>query len=452
MNDDCIKVYVPNNFSFTNEVKYVFDFLLQEYRYDYQFHHGGDYLLVLPNHSKIVIKDSFFYKYSRPLDFLKKENIPQKITLYQNQQISQQDVIVLFGCGETTISRLGDYYHLDCKIDLVASVFFMLSRWEEYLPGENDDKNRLKSSETTPVRLGFVERPVVEEWKRFLEDMITFVCPSYKVFKKNFFQVIPTHDIDIIYYPKSLINFAADVLVARSWYGPIIRLSNILMQKNPFDTFSFLMDQSEKAGLKSIFYLMGDGRSPLDTRYDGQDPFVQRFVKEIINRGHIIGFHPGCDTYNNQNEFIRQLNYVENYCNLKINISRQHRLKYKLPDSLEVWENCGIVEDSSIGYYDYAGFRCGTGRKFKLFHVLYQKETNVYERPLIFMDTQFHDYKMLKKLREEGIKKLYKLDDICRKFHCDYTILFHNSNFDSIRWPGWKKAYEKYFTYLSNHN
>jgi hypothetical protein len=447
-----LTLWVNHNCKFKTEIRYTATFLLNGIDFNLQEYEQVDTKLSFDNGSSLIIEDHFFSKFDSVQSYLQLKNIPTSCSNFYDPQISRENIIVLFGNSKVDFTvHTNGTTELRSSIDLFASVFFMLSRWEEYLPLALDDKGRIKSTETTPVKLGFYKRAVVEEWKRFFEDIVMKIAPHFVWSKPtDTFTIIPTHDIDTIFYSFHPLVMAADVLKAKVWWGPFRRIYHFFKRSNPFDTFDFLMDQSEKLGLKSVFYLMGDGRSPLDSRYDGRHCFVQKFVRKIKEREHLIGLHPGCETFNNEQEFRRQLHYVQEYCQIEINLSRHHRLKYILPDSLDIWERCGIAEDSSMGYVDVAGFRCGTGRRFKMFHVLKQQETSVFQRPLIFMDGHFHGYRNLHSLREKAALEIVELENVCRKYNFPYTILFHNTSFDDIRWPGWKNLYADYFIHLLN--
>ena len=127
---------------------------------------------------------------------------------------------------------------LVCGIDIFASSFFMLSRWEEYLGMNNDGHGRFPGNQSLLGKNNLLHRPVVNEYVEMLWNML--VDLGYKgkrVYKE--FQLSLTHDVDALTY-SSYRTVLGDLIKRRS---PLLAAKNLgyVWGKDPFDTYEYLM-------------------------------------------------------------------------------------------------------------------------------------------------------------------------------------------------------------------
>lgn len=441
-----MKIYTHSKF--LPEKKYVFDFLFPcAYELVVEENRTGYYRLVTPNGNVLKLQDVFFSAGNEDCNSIYQHaTLPQKAFNNFKTHFSNQEVVSLYGNSNLSTDEAESRLNFTYDSDLVAAVFFMLSRWEEYLPQEYDRFGRIKPTNNIAVKLGFSTRPVVDEWRTFIWDLLEKLDPSVKRPPAEGYRLNPTHDVDILYFPTDILNMLGDVKNTRNPAAPIKRFIHKIKGTNPYNTFDFLMAMSERNHVPSTFYFMADGKSVLDNKYRNTDPFLKQLVKNVRNRNHHIGLHPGFETFNDPNEFIRQKHYVENYTGQQITHNRQHYLRLRLPETLNVWEKAGIENDSSLGFTQGVGYRCGTGGSFPLFHVTERRKTKVTETPLVFMEVAIRSYADLSKSRADSLMALRTFKQFSQKFQTPFTFLFHNSSFDDIRWPGWQKLYTDFLS------
>jgi hypothetical protein len=317
----------------------------------------------------------------------------------------------------------------------------MLTRWEEYVLKKNDKFDRFLAKESLAFKYSFLERPIVNEYVGVLLKLFNHIgyFPQKKL---NEYQIIPTHDIDLIHPELCLKNFIADIVKEKSLKKIFKRANRILDKEKSFLNFTKLMDYSEKYNLKSRFYFMSNGISKFDNKYLLKENGVFEIINEIKKRGHIIGFHPGYDTYINETEWERQYNYLKYFVGDNIKEGRQHFLRFEIPTTWRIWEKNGFEIDSSLMYAEKIGFRCGTANEFSVFNFLDRKKLKIKERPLILMESSLK----LKKYENISIENSYNLVDyyknIAKKYNMPLTILFHNSSFDELDRYKWDNIYE----------
>ncbi len=142
------------------EREYILDIIFNEFLgLEYSLNIGSNnYELTLPNKKILTIKDTFFNKYPKDLEYLKLENIPNKIE----------------------------------ELDIFAASFFMLTRWEEYVNKNRDIHNRFSATESLAYKQDFLDRPIVNEYVEELKSMLLELDSSL-VFKKREYQLFLTH-------------------------------------------------------------------------------------------------------------------------------------------------------------------------------------------------------------------------------------------------------------------
>ena len=411
-----IRIYIPNNN--ISERRYVLDIIFNEFLgLKYEFKLGSkDYEIVLKNSKTLTIKDTFFNKYPVTLEYLKEENIPKSIK----------------------------------ELDLFAACFFMLTRWEEYVNKTRDKYNRFPASESLAYKEMFLDRPIVNELIESLKLKLLELDKSL-IFKERKFELILTHDVDNLYFWKNGIQLIrivlGDILKRRNLKLALNRIKEYVLVKlkkiqDPFDTFDWLMDKSEARGMKSRFYFMSGGVTLYDNNYKIDEPKALKLLEKIKKRGHIIGIHPSYEAYNDYEQFKKEKEFLEKVCESKIDEGREHYLRFEVPTTWQIWEDNGMKIDSTCGYAEKEGFRCGTGDEFSVFNILSRERLQLKERPLIVMDGSFMTYqKAISPADME--RKIQQLINSVKIYNGTFTLLWHNSSFNTSNWEKYKKIYEK---------
>ena len=426
-----IKICIPSNN--IEERKYIIEVFFDEFlglEYELEIKDVKNYEMILSNNSKLIIKDHFFSKFSKNLQYLDKKNIPQKVEFGKNRFTVEKDIPIIYGNNELEIND----NQIICGIDIFASSFFMLTRWEEYVNKTRDIHNRFPAYASLAYKNNFLDRPIVNEYVEMLWNMLKFLgCKQER--KERGFEIVLTHDVDEVKFWKSkgqlLRIVLGDILKRRNVKLALERLSEYYLVKrnsikDPFDTFEWLMDKSEAIGTVSRFYFMSGGNSQYDNRYDVKG--LKLLMRKIRERGHVIGFHPSYNSYNNLRQFREEKRLLEEVCECSLIEGRQHYLRFEVPTTWQIWEDCEMSIDSTCGYPEEPGFRCGTGDEFSVFNILTRKKLNLKERPLVFMDGTYYGYNKHTPANVV-VKKIEQLIDISRRFNQKIIFLFHNSIF-----------------------
>jgi hypothetical protein len=316
-------------------------------------------------------------------------------------------------------------------LDVLGGAFFFLTRYEELVVEERDDRGRFPAAASLAAQEGLDERAVVNEYVELLWWALSRLWPSLER-RPRAFSVVPSHDVDWPRRPeRGTVNLrrAAGDLVARR--DPLLAARR-LVGPDPYDSFDALMDASERRGLRSAFYFIaGRTGGELDGNYTLDDPWIRRLLRRVHERGHEVGLHPSYGTFLDAEQTRRERDALLRAC-AEEGIEqdawggRQHYLRWRNPETWRNWDEAGLAYDSTLGWPDRGGFRCGVCFEYPVFDLRARRRLALRERPLVAMEMAVLD-------TGDGAAAFERLRERCRRFGGEFTLLWHNSRLLSGR-------------------
>ncbi len=435
-----IKVFIPDNF--IPERSYIVRTLLQHYcGAEIEIipkKNSSEYELVWDDKS-IIVQDHFFGNIPYGESYLHPKNIPERII--QTQSLGLDHILLLYGDEHLEIGR----DKIVCHVDLFAGAFFMLIRWEEAVIKDKDSHGRFPAANALVVKSGQILRPVVDEYTALLRYWLITLGYPLKADTSEY-KVVPTCDVDIPYYWQSKPKWK---IIAGGFRHPLHFLKDFKQskavkrgkQKDPYDQFDYMMTLAENANNRFEFNMIGGGRTRYEGYYDIGDERIKSLMEEMSNRVHRIGAHPSYASFKDASMMKDEIDAISKSSGLVISSSRQHYLRFEVPDTWRCLVEAGIKTDSTLGYAAEPGFRCGTSKPFPVFDIHERKELLLIERPLLIMDVSFKMYK--KYSIEESIALSQKIIEQVKKHNGELVFLWHNSSLSEIDgWKGWNKVLE----------
>lgn len=442
-----IDVYIPDNN--IKERKYIIGLFFDDFlglTYSLHISKDVDRYEIIVNNKTLIINDCFFSKYPNNLEYLSQNNIFTECKFIKNNFFNL-DYVVLYGDENINITNNSIY----CGVDIFASSFFMLTRWEEYVVCDRDKHNRFLGKYSLAFKYGFLERPVVNEYIELLWKMLMYMDNTLQR-KDMRFKLCITHDVDLPFRYDKIIDILKysikDFLQSKS----VLVLFNTLKEallvkagiiKDPIDTFDELMNVSEKNNTKSYFFFMAQGATKYDNRYNMDDNKIQNIVKKIEKRNHFIGVHPTYNAYDDNKQFFGEKQELQKYIKNKIEFGREHYLRFSIPNTWQIWEENNMVWDSTLCYADMVGFRAGICYDYRVFNIITRTKLSLVERPLIVMDTTVFEYQKLD--YKDGLDKIMLLKNSVKKYNGIFTILWHNHSFNTFFWKQYQDVFCEVF-------
>jgi hypothetical protein len=330
---------------------------------------------------------------------------------------------------EQTFSTIGQDHRVSFAFDWLEMLFFHLSRVEEYHLNERDrDEYRIVKSNAL-----FVVRHKIQATP-FVDQLIFGVYQALQLRVKAQKSVITlTHDADHLYRFPSLWSFLKYSIKSLFSFRLMTQLPKAISaysaNRDPYHTYPWML--SKRNDIQKILYLpSGYFSHPQDPTFDHTDPLAAAAIQLAEKRGYVFGLHPRINSFKNEQKWNDEKAEIENQIGNKLEHSRQHFLQFTLPETAQILEKSGVKFDSSIGYRDLIGFRCGTGFPYALYHFSRKKPYSWQEIPLVVMDVALMrngnmDTKTIEQLLLSFIEKNAE--------NTQATFLFHNSVFQYAR-------------------
>lgn len=366
-----------------------------------------------------------------------------------NKEIFEQEVFCCQYEGDLSFFSVGEKTGL--PFDPFSAAFFLVSRYEEYLPHIADEHGRFAHTNSISWQRKVLKKPMVNIWTEHLAQKILKYYPDFQ-FVRPTFRFLSTIDVDNAYafrgkgLFRSLGAIAKD-LAKFDFKTLSARLSAIFgISKDPYDTFTYQMQVQKKWGFKSIYFILFSKYSSHDRNLSPHSHLHQRFIKGINDHAE-VGLHPSYRSHRHEDVLEEEHRFLERVINQRVTKSRQHYLKMTLPHTLRNLIDLGITEDYSMGYAAETGFRAGICTPFNFYDLEMEIERPLRVYPLVLMDVTYIDYQ--KTTPEIAWEEIKVLIDTIHQFGGTFTPVWHNRTFSEAEpaWKGWNNIYEKMVAY-----
>jgi hypothetical protein len=341
----------------------------------------------------------------------------------------------------------------DFPFDIFAASFYLLSRYEEYLPHRKDSYGRYAYENSLAFRENFLHLPLVNIWLQELGKALKKKFHSLTT-RPSSFSFLPTYDIDIAYsYLNKGIrrNFTALVksFVTFKWSSMRDRFGTLRGKRiDPFDSYEWLHELHRRFNLKPYyFFLVASKRS----RYDKNIPPSKAAMRNLI-QSHLtyaIGVHPSWQSGDHPKKIKKEIAKLHQITGQKIIASRQHYIRFHLPETFRQLIKAGIKKDFSMGYGSINGFRASVASPFYWYDLEKEEQTSLMLYPFCFMDANsFYEQKFSPGQTLEELREYYRQ---VRNVNGDLITIWHNNFLGRDKmFEGWKEIYEKFISEISS--
>jgi hypothetical protein len=312
----------------------------------------------------------------------------QPVSLLYENDIKAPE-IVCFKFGET--KAFFETHDSDFPFDIFAASFYLISRYEEYLPYKKDVYGRYAHQNSLAYKTDFLKVPLVNVWLKEFRKLLSTRFPSLTLHPKPF-TFRPTYDIDIAfsYLHKGAVRNLGGFIKSMwsSEWALVKERMNVLFgkQQDPFDSYRFLNELHKTHHFKPIyFFLIAQQNKDYDKNILPQKEAMKNLIKQHSEQ-YDVGIHPSWQSNDNPELLKQEIDALQNITGKPIKKNRQHYIKMELPETYRRLLHAGITEDYSMGYGSINGFRAS----FCLPHLWYdlQKEeaTALTIFPFCYMD------------------------------------------------------------------
>ena len=329
--------------------------------------------------------------------------------------------------------------------DVFAAGFYLLSRYEEYLPHIKDRFHRFPAKQSLAYKNSFLKIPIIEYWLKELVLVLQTKFPNFNPPSRQF-KFLNTIDVDnaYCYLEKGLIRTVGAVCrsLLRFDFKPISKRFKVLLgkEKDPYDTFDYLLKLQKKYDFESIYFFLLADYGHNDKNITHTSKKFQTLVKTISDYVK-VGIHPSWASNSDSHKLSMEINRLESIVNREVHRSRQHFLRLDLPNTYRRLIDLGILHDYTMGYAAQVGFRAGTSLPFYFYDLDMEMQTSLLIHPFAVMDGTLNEYMELpiddaQYLVKEIINYVKEVDGV-------FISLWHNETLgDNRNWKDWRQVYE----------
>ena len=326
--------------------------------------------------------------------------------------------------------------------DFFAASFYLITRYEEYLPHSSDYLGRFNHADSLAYQQNFLHLPLIQLWRNKLIEKSGYPLDLLD----STFSFKPSYDIDIAFsyqhhrIVRNVVGFFRDLMKLDS-AAVMERLQALNgVQKDPFDIYEWLDLLHESLHLQPIyFFLLATNRKGLDKNINPDHPAMQHLVKQHAKK-YSVGIHPSIQSNTKPSLLKDEINTMESMVGKPITSSRNHYIQIQFPTSFQHLIAAGITDDYSMGYPTINGFRASYTKSFKWFDLSSNRSTTLMLHPFCYMDsTAIFQERITPGKAAQDLQYYY---DLVKSVGGDCMMVFHNNcltNQDS--WKEWKAVF-----------
>jgi hypothetical protein len=352
----------------------------------------------------------------------------------------------------------------DLPFDIFAAIFYLLSRYEEYLPHPLDEYGRFAHTHSVAFREGFLDQPLINTWLREFKNALSGHYPDL-AFRYPVFKFVPTYDIDSAYaylHKGWRRNFGGVLkgLLFGKWSQVNERIG-VLRGKlqDPFDIYEWLDSLHLYCRMRPYYFFLAAARCKgVDRNTPPSGPGLQELIQYYAAgsatsaagtaagapgtaTGSRLGVHPSWQSGDHEILLKEEIEWMEYIGSQKIIRSRQHYIRFTLPATYRRLLKYGIEQDFSMGYGSVNGFRASVASSFFWYDLEKEQQTNLRLFPFCFMDANSYYEQHLS--AGQAMTELMHYYRSIRKVNGLMVTIWHNSILGrSPEFAGWREVYE----------
>jgi uncharacterized protein DUF7033 len=341
----------------------------------------------------------------------------------------------------------------DFPFDIFAASFYLLSRYEEYLPHKKDIYGRFAHENSLAFQENFLHLPLINIWIGEFIKSLRGKFPELTTHHSPF-TFLPTYDIDEAYAYRykqwwRKIGGLMKSVVNGQWSTVAERLKVLSgIKRDPFDSFDWMNQLHLQFNLQPIyFFLMATKTGTYDKNIHPSEKTMQHLIREHSDR-YSIGIHPSWQSGDNPGKLKLEMLKLGHISGKQITSSRQHYIRFTLPQTYRQLIDLGIESDFSMGYGSINGFRASVASKFSWYDLEKEVETKLMVYPFCFMEANsFYEQKLS---AEQAFAELKHYFDIVRSVNGTLITIWHNSFLGTAKqFRGWREIYKEFISLLN---
>ena len=386
-----------------------------------------------------------FIKHNGPKMTYSKQPLQNEFFIRSNDLLFEQ------GINDLEV-KVSDWDGLPCffsagdkstvPFDIFSASFFLLSRYEEYLPHVKDSVGRFPVKESIAYQNDFLELPVVDLWAYKLLEALRERFPDLDTKEKDYrftsiINVTTSHAYAMRGLARSIGGLLLDLGNFR--FRDVLDRFSVMMRlkKDPYDNFFELVEIHKKFSIKTMFFFQFAKHSAHDKNVSTNNNKFRYLIKSVADYSDVSLSTSYISSYD-KNVLREEKKQLGNLINRPISYARLRYNKVNVPATYRNLVETEFTDDFSMGYTHEIGFRAGTCTPFYFYDI----NTEV-RQPIKIHPFAMHDYALIKyKSKEEVFEKMDRVYRLVNQVKGDFILVFSNELLGGKQQLDWMELYQ----------
>ncbi|MGB5556006.1 MAG: polysaccharide deacetylase family protein [Flavobacteriaceae bacterium] len=387
-----------------------------------------------------------FIKHSGPKITYTKQPLQNEFFIRSNDLLFEQ------GINDIQIN-IGDWDGIPCfftagerssiPFDIFSASFYLLCRYEEYLPHVKDIHGRFSPKDSIAYKNGFLQSPVVDIWAKKLMSALKGRFPQMEN-KKRAYSYISVIDVTSSHcYAHRGFSRSVGGLFLDLGQFKIKRIAQRIgvwfdSKKDPYDNFEWLIEKHRPLKLKSMFFFQFATYSTYDKNVSPENNKFKSLIKNVADYS-MVSLSASYSSFNDVALLKAEKKGLSNVIHRPINNSRMRYNRVDVPITYRNLVEAEFTDDFTMGYTHEIGFRAGTSVPFYFYDINLEVQQPIRVHPFAV-----HDYAVVNSRNsEEIIAKMDTIYNQIRQTEGDFVSIFSNELLGGEQKVDWKKLYEQ---------
>nr|WP_299486408.1 polysaccharide deacetylase family protein [uncultured Allomuricauda sp.] len=388
-----------------------------------------------------------FIKHSGPKITYSKQPLQNEFFIRSNDLLFEQGINDLeikvsewdgvpcfFSCGERSA----------IPYDIFSASFFLLSRYEEYLPHVKDSVGRFPAKESIAYQNGFLQQPVIDMWAQRLLLALKERFPDIQTKKRTYsftsiINVTTSHCYALRGFTRSLGGFLLD-LGKFKLKSMVKRFSVFLgIKKDPYNNFYELIEIHKKFPIKTMFFFQLAKYSAHDKNVSANNNKFRYLIKSVADYSE-VSLSTSFLSSTDKKVLKEEKRTLADLINRPVTFSRLRYNRVNVPSTYRNLIETEFTDDFSMGYTHEIGFRAGTCTPFYFYDINMEVR-----QPLKVHPFAIHDYALVNYERKDEIFEI--MDQVYRQVKQvkgDLIAVFSNELLGSEHKINWFELYQAF--------
>ncbi len=295
--------------------------------------------------------------------------------------------------------------------DIFSASFYLLSRYEEYLPHVKDVHGRFPPKESLAHMNNFLRLPVVDIWAYRLREMLLEKFPGLEYTSREYkytslIDVTTSHSyayrglvrsVAGLFYDLGTLKLRRVADRVKVWFNS---------QSDPYDNFEYLVDLHKKLDLKSIFFFQFAAYSTYDKNVSPNHNKFRYLIKSISDYS-TVALAASYSSFSNVELLKKERKDLAGVINRSVDASRMRYNRIQIPQSYRDLIEAEFTDDYTMGYTHELGFRAGTCSTFYFYDINLEIQQPIRVHPFAVHDYALNNFKT-KEAMLEGVNGIYQ--------------------------------------------